>query len=344
MLIKDKLNDKSSMTDNEKDIASYFINLGDAIKDKTVRDIAKATFSSASSVVRLCKKLGFEGYNDFKDKYIEETKYLYRNFNHIDSNFPFSKDDISFEIPHKITSLYTETIKDTVELLNESVYMDILELLNDSKTIYIVTSGDTYDLAGTFKSKMLKIGKRVVINKRTDETFYEINNCDKNSAFIVISYSGETPSIIRLAKEIKRNSLPLVAITSIGGNTLSTLTKNLLYISSHERLVSNIGNFSSTISILFILDIIYSGIFKYNYDDNYKNKTEISSNYEINRNTNNPYLKKILWNNVPKFANINLLYWKRPSRLLCFLDLKFWCSYNHIKYNYRRIYEQHRTI
>ena len=67
MLTIDKLNLKEEMSDTEKGIADYLLNKGRDIEKYSVRALAIGAFTSPATVVRFCKKLGFSGFDDFKE-------------------------------------------------------------------------------------------------------------------------------------------------------------------------------------------------------------------------------------------------------------------------------------
>lgn len=119
MLILDKLNNQSHYTELEKTIANYFINIGRDIVKKSSRMIAKELFVSPSTISRFCQSLDYQGFNDFKEAYIEEIKYLESNFNQIDPNYPFTYKDRDIVLANKIATLYHETINDTLSLINQ---------------------------------------------------------------------------------------------------------------------------------------------------------------------------------------------------------------------------------
>lgn len=56
----------------------------------TLNKMAKESFSSTSSVLRFCKKLGFDGFKDFKLQLIREASISGQD---LDFNLPFSPDD-----------------------------------------------------------------------------------------------------------------------------------------------------------------------------------------------------------------------------------------------------------
>ena len=59
-----KFTSGKNLTDLELSILDYIVENIEEIQDVGVRDIANATFTSPSSVIRLSKKMGFTGYTD----------------------------------------------------------------------------------------------------------------------------------------------------------------------------------------------------------------------------------------------------------------------------------------
>lgn len=79
---------------SEKQIARYILDNGEDVLSMSVKELANKTYTSPATIVRLCRKIGLEGYNDFKIKYSAELQYDKRNQKRIDVNFPF--------LPHEI--------------------------------------------------------------------------------------------------------------------------------------------------------------------------------------------------------------------------------------------------
>lgn len=291
MFIEDKLKLKENFSANECDIADYLLENEEFIKRFSVRYIANMTYTSPSAVVRLCKKIGCKGFNDFKEEYIKELKYKNVTIKEIDPNYPFNNRDNYSTIANKIGVLYKEIVDDTLSLINANTLTKATELLMKAKVIYICSSGIQAELASAFEEKMSKIGKTVVIGTKVDRMFYEACYADENSCFLMISYSGETEYLLRIAKKIRERRIPAIAITSFGDNTLSQLITCSLWVSTREKLINNLGNFGMNISTLFLLDILYSNCFNINYERNIKNKIKYSFEYEEKRYLKNSFLK-----------------------------------------------------
>ena len=61
-----RLRDKSGFTDTESKIADYVLEHRCRIRGMSAEALAKATFSSKASIIRLCRKVGLSGYREFQ--------------------------------------------------------------------------------------------------------------------------------------------------------------------------------------------------------------------------------------------------------------------------------------
>ena len=290
MLIIEKLKLKEKMSDNEESIADFILGLGEELKKYSTRNIADATYTSPATVVRLCKKLGFAGFDDFKKQFLKEIDYLNRQYGKIDANFPFQKDDTMMNVAYKISQLYEDTIKDSISLLHHDSLQKALNLLKYSESIHIYSFGTTLNLAESFKEKMLKIGKNVIISNNINYQLYEANCIPKGDIAILISYSGETKKIICVAETCKKRGIPIIVISSFGGNTLSKMASCNLTMSTKESMFYNIGDFSTHLAIHFILDVLYSTYFLLNYEKNFEAKLKETTELESRRSSTNPII------------------------------------------------------
>lgn len=290
MLIYEKLTNQSEMSDIEKTIANYFLREPDSLKKISGRKLSEIMYVAPSTVTRFCKKIGYKGYEDFKVAYLAEYDYLQSHFKGIDPNHPFSSKDNVWSIVNKIGQLYTETVADTLSLQNEEGMADAIQIIDQSERIYIYSVGNHINYANNFKNKMIEIGKHVEVVQRFDLAFFNISYSKKNECIIMISYSGETNSIIRILEYFKRKELPIIALTSIGGNTLSKFADVVLNISTREKLISNSGTFSSDLSVMYLLDILFAGTFARDYQNRWEQKNKISKSYQKYRYSDNPLL------------------------------------------------------
>ncbi|QIL46841.1 MurR/RpiR family transcriptional regulator [Vagococcus coleopterorum] len=275
MLLTEKL-DTYPFSETERIVVNYLLTEKQLIEHKTIKEIADITYTSPSIMIRIAKKLGFAGWNDLKKDYIEEVNYLEKNFINVDANFPFKQHDSHLEIANKLGILHQETIMDTLSLLKAQQIQSVINLINNADDIVIFSNNINIQLVQDFVHKMKRIKRRVSVSELDGEQLFEAANLDNKTLAIIISYSGETKRILELVPFLKHSGVPILALTSIGDNSLVKETDNVLYISTREKLYSKIGSFSSHTSICFLLDIIYSCIFSIDYKDNLDNLIYLS--------------------------------------------------------------------
>jgi len=297
MLIIDKLTLKDGFSDSENALSEFILDKGREISRYSIRSLAESAYTSPATMIRLCKKLGFSGFDEFKRKFILELDYLDRCPGAVDFNFPFEKHDTPMKAANSIAALYEETIRDTMSLLQLSELRRATALLRCRPKIYIYSAGTAINQAESFREKMLKIGHSVTISNNLNYQIYEACCLSSEDMAIIISYSGETPQIIQIAQECRRRAVPMIVLTSFGENTLTQYASCKLTLSTKESIYQNVGDYSSHLSVSLLLDILYSVYFLENYDENYQAKLNRARRLEKHRTSSNSILMDIVEEN-----------------------------------------------
>lgn len=71
MIIR-RLTETTNLSTSDQLIVKYILDNPDCILKYNAKDLAEVCFTSSPTIIRLCKKLGFKGYPDFRYRYIEE--------------------------------------------------------------------------------------------------------------------------------------------------------------------------------------------------------------------------------------------------------------------------------
>lgn len=292
MLIKEQLKDFETLSYAEKSVAEKLLELGSDIKDISVRELASLAYTATSAVTRLCVKLGYRGYNDFKDAYLAELIYINTHFQHIDANTPFYKEDSLSRVSSSIAHLYEETSKDTLSLIDYTQLIHATSLLNKAKHIYVLCIGSGIDIAKVFADRLMRIGKKVTISDNQNLQYYQSYNADKDDCFIVISYTGTTSKTRTYFDNVTKSEASCIVITSVGETYLSAKADATLHMTTREKIHSNIGSFSSSASTMMLLDILYSSLFHKNYDENFAKKKQLALDYDLCRLSSNEVMNE----------------------------------------------------
>lgn len=289
-MIVEQLQERQGLSPIERDLADYFIAAGESLRTQSARSIAVELHTAPSTVSRFCKRLGYGGYNDFRDAYLEELRYVSSAFTSIDANQPFRKSDGTRAIAAKIAALYCETVGDTLQLTDTSSLERVVQLVADARVTFVYSAGPQSYLAEDFVDKMARIGRRVIVSHKSDTSYFLATGSHGDEVHLVLSYSGETANALRVARQVKDAGGALVAVTSYGKNSLSQMADVVLRVSTREKLVEKLGCYGMSISTMLLLDIIYSCVLARDYNHNVVRRVKTTRSFEQFRDSSNPVL------------------------------------------------------
>lgn len=258
----------------ERILGKYVLENGEKVLNMSTKELAKATFTSPAGIVRFCRKLEYEGYNDFKIALAAQLQYSRLSNDDINANYPFKGTDSVYTVASNIANLSKESIDITMKNLDLEELRLVVLMITKAKVIDIYGVSGPLRIASDFQYKMFRIGKDVRISQMINEQLFQAAQSTSEHLAILISYSGETEEVIEAAKILYRRKIPAIAITSFGENRLVKYTQRVLYLNSSEFIYSKIATFSSTLSLHLLLDIIYGCVFSKNYEDNLNYKIE----------------------------------------------------------------------
>lgn len=275
MLLSEKMK-QTDFSNAESALVEFILAKGTAIEPLTIKEIAEANFVHPSTLIRVAKKLGYKGWLELRNEFLDEQTYLQTYFEDVDANFPFQSNDGLMTIANKMASLERTTIDDTLSLLNHDDLQKAKQLLLNAKQIKIFGSNANLLVSQDFALKMRRIQKNVVTSQTMGEDAYEAFNSHEDTCAILISYTGENGFIMQIAKILRKQNIPIIALTSIGENTLASVSQAVLRMTTRERLYSKIANFTINTSICYLLDVLYSCVFAEDYQKNLNHLIEIS--------------------------------------------------------------------
>lgn len=282
MLIRERF-EKTKFSDSEQVIVDYILEQKTNIRAMTTKQIAQATYTSPSTLIRIAKKMKYKGWNELKDDYLKEEDYLSAHFSDIDANYPFQKNDPIMTIAAKLATVRNEATSDTLSLLTHDDLQKAVQIIYNSDYACVYAVSNNLNIVQEFKHNMSRIRKRVDICSQEGEIVFAASLQDKKSCSIIVSYSGETQELCRVARTFKLRGIPFIAITSIGDNTIARLADVTLRITTRERLFSKIATFTTDSAIAFMLDVIYSCVYAIDYDANTALKANMNSIIEKGR-------------------------------------------------------------
>ena len=219
MLIVNQI-ENTHFSKTEREIVDYIIDQGMNIEKMSANEIARNTFTSAPLLVRIAKKLGYSGFNEFKSAYLKELAYMLEETD-VDASIPFLLSDDLMTISKNIALLEKETIQDTEQLNHHDELQHAISLLEKTKKIDVYGVLDNILLAKHFQTLMMDIGKDVQVIDQVTGQKRSACLADETHCAIIISYSGQTEEMLEVAEIYYKRQIPFISITCMAENSLS---------------------------------------------------------------------------------------------------------------------------
>lgn len=251
-------------SDTEQDIIQFILNNPEKAMTLSIHEMAATTYSSAATVLRLCRKLDLDGYKDFRLQLSYEL--AVRKKSQEEERKEISHLDSLPEIVEKVTYKNIVSLEDSLALMDCPTIEKIVDLICASKSVVFFGIGSSLYVAKDAYLKLLRLGKPCSVNDDWHTQLVQARNMTREDLGIVISYSGQTTEVIECMKAMKENHVPVVAITRYATSPISQLSTYNLYVAANESIFRS-GAMSSRISQLNMIDILYTAYASRNYDE-----------------------------------------------------------------------------
>ena len=272
MNIFTQLKNTKNLTNNEKQIVTFILDNPNAFLNMSSDQICKECFVSTTTLYRLCQKLNLSGLSDLKVKMSGSINSYLKENKDFDFDFPVKQNQSHYEILTKILEDYDQTLLSTFNLFNLEQLRLSVNAMKKAKQIDVYTSAGNIYFAENFKFQMQEIGITINVPKVEYNQRLVASCSDENHLAIVISFGGRGLLVNKIIKTLKNNKTPILLISSTEDNPIKEYVDYQLYLCSNENHYNKISSFSTRLSLLYILDILFACYFKTDYDNNLEKK------------------------------------------------------------------------
>jgi DNA-binding MurR/RpiR family transcriptional regulator len=231
----------------------------------SIQELSSLTYTSTTSVLRLCRKLGFSGFKDFKLQLLRDYDRYAQRGRSVNVNMPFDGRDTDLEVMQKIASLTKDTVTACQTLLSQTVVKDVVGRMLAARNVLGVAVSDSFLRLTDFQNKMLKINVYVELTNLQPEQAFLCTHATPDDLALLVSYSGKTAEVVHDALILKDRGVPSVAITSDAQSPLASLVDCVMPLPNDEN--SRMANYtlSSQIAIEYALNVLFACIYKTQY-------------------------------------------------------------------------------
>jgi DNA-binding MurR/RpiR family transcriptional regulator len=270
MKIITQLKDQAGFTHNEKAIAGYILKEKNSVLNLSAAALAKETYTSPAAVIRLCKRIGLSGYQEFKIRFSAELEQEKQLISEIDANYPFHKEDGIREIAVCLEKLTGESLHEARSLITSSAedFEKACLIMMESRRIVIFGVGDAYLAGLAFQARMMRAGFNQFLSSPVyGEQRHLAQTLKSGDCGILLSFSGVTESTLECAEILAKNHVRTICLTSLRHGKLADLCDVVLCLPDKEKKYRRYANFSSHACMEYYLNVLYSFYFTRKTDD-----------------------------------------------------------------------------
>lgn len=217
------------LNDTDDQIIEYIKNNRDEVLSLSIKKLGERLFTVPNTIVRLSKKLGYEGFSELKSALKFESE------NEAENN-----------------SQILENIKKTLETIDVENIDKICRKLKETKNIYFYGVGDSLPFCEMMTKSLKCVGKKAEFFTHHHDMLYSAENLSPKDLAFIISISGETGQILEAAKIAKEREAYIVSLTHLCGNSLAKLSSQNLYCWAPKRIINNY-NVTDRTSLMVVL-------------------------------------------------------------------------------------------
>lgn len=253
------------LSPSERHVVDYVLEHYRDVCNMGIVELGERTFTSTTTVKRLCRKLGVESYTSFR-MLLSAARDGYSGREDPADGLPdLGRSDSAEQILETVSRQNASSILDTGRLIKPQVLERVVALMAQARRIDFYGMGPSHVVAldAQLKCMRLKIPSAAFqdrVSMLTGAGAYT-----EGALAFLISYAGETDDIVELARALSRYSVPTVAITSAGSSSLSEVCRYSLQVGGGEGR-DCLGAMSSRIAALNIIDVLFTALRNTNYD------------------------------------------------------------------------------
>lgn len=241
-----------NLSKSERVVAGYIVENPEQVVYLSVAALADSCGVSDPTVVRMCQKLGFTGYQSLKlamaAAVVSPTQTVHEAIH--------SDDDIK-AVTEKVFQSAIYALQFTRETLDFKAMEDAAQALIKANRIVIFGMGASGSIAADLHHKLLRLGMNVSVYTDSHLQAIACTYLEKNDVVFAISHSGSSRAVVDNATIARKHGATVITLTSSGKSPLSKLSDISLTTASSETKYRVVA-LSSRAAALTIVDSIYT--------------------------------------------------------------------------------------
>ena len=283
-LIKRKI---ANSTPTDQKLSDYLIAADDAVLTMTITELAHASGVSETSVYNYVRKLGFNGYGDFKISLATNAAHRQNDEQGITVLTDISPSDKPIDIAQKI-------VQYNIELLHD--FSDFIDSDKLEKTLALMYPAHSFSFFGQSGSSAMAFDAYHKFLRSKYPCYYmfdyhiQLSYATKlgpQDVAFLFSHSGLTKETIAVGEQLRKNGVKIITLTGSPASPLLPLS-DVAFVLYTEEVAAKAESMSSRILYTTLTDILFLNLMFHDEVENQAATQKIRNALEITRTGDDP--------------------------------------------------------
>lgn len=262
----------NDLSPKEQAIADFILENPSKVSHSPISNLANELGIADSTFFQFTKKLGYNGFKEFKMAMLIQENDL----SAISIHENIEKNDTELTMAQKVFESNLTTLSDTRKLLKQEDLKKAATMIHQSNRLYFFGVGGSEIVAADAYHKFLRSPIMACHSADYHLQLMEASLLTENDCAILISHSGRSKETIHIAETVKKAGAKSIVITSQLSSPLAKLG-DVVFISISEEIEFRSEALASRISQLSIMDSLYVILMFYNQNQSRKSIAKVRS-------------------------------------------------------------------
>ncbi len=216
-----------------------------------IKSLAHTCGTSAATITRFCKSLGYAGYKGFQldlAAAIAQRETLVLD--------DFTPDASPETIIQKVFECNRQSLSASIKVLDVAALINVARLVQKAEKIFFLGLGGSGMIARSGAERFISLGLTAIAVADPYDQIFTVGNASSSDVVFGISHTGQSTHITEAVRIARRRGARTVALTNYPQSPLAEVCEFRLITAFPEHHI-NTGVSSSRIAQMCVLDSLY---------------------------------------------------------------------------------------
>lgn len=239
------------LTDKERGIVHYLLDKGSEVSTLTIAEVAQLHEVSEALIVKLSKKLGYNGFRELRDKV-----HRYSQLPVSDLYQEIDPEDSPAVIVQKIFRTAIQALEETIAILSIDHFSNAVEAMIKARQRDFYGVGGSATIIKDASHKFMRIGVRSSVYDDAHLMMMSASLLDERDVVLAVSHSGQTSAVLEATRLARRNGAKIIALTNYPNSALADIADIVLLSTARGSALMS-ENAAARIAQLNIIDALF---------------------------------------------------------------------------------------